>query len=196
MDCVFQIGNCKNVTVMSLRSNKLEFLPDEIGQMTKLRVLNLSDNRYKHTTTHAETHADTRRQHFLNGRFGSVSCSLTACSHHRNGWVCCHGYVLCRLYSAWAEEASLFSSSPLRLSLFLSLCLSQVEEPTVYLHQAEGPGSFVAFWQSGISLSLSSLHAYTETVECSARTQRYRYNNQITGPFGCIMFFYSVSIPI
>uniref|UniRef100_A0A673CAQ9 Leucine rich repeat containing 7 n=1 Tax=Sphaeramia orbicularis TaxID=375764 RepID=A0A673CAQ9_9TELE len=45
--CVFQIGNCKNVTVMSLRSNKLEFLPDEIGQMTKLRVLNLSDNRLK-----------------------------------------------------------------------------------------------------------------------------------------------------
>jgi len=42
---VLQIGNCKNVTVMSLRSNKLEFLPDEIGQMTKLRVLNLSDNR-------------------------------------------------------------------------------------------------------------------------------------------------------
>uniref|UniRef100_A0A1A8BMW2 Leucine rich repeat containing 7 n=1 Tax=Nothobranchius kadleci TaxID=1051664 RepID=A0A1A8BMW2_NOTKA len=32
---------------MSLRSNKLEFLPDEIGQMTKLRVLNLSDNRLK-----------------------------------------------------------------------------------------------------------------------------------------------------
>lgn len=31
---------------MSLRSNKLEFLPDEIGQMQKLRVLNLSDNRY------------------------------------------------------------------------------------------------------------------------------------------------------
>uniref|UniRef100_G3NS89 PDZ domain-containing protein n=1 Tax=Gasterosteus aculeatus aculeatus TaxID=481459 RepID=G3NS89_GASAC len=45
--CVFQIGNCKNVTVMSMRSNKLEFLPDEIGQMTKLRVLNLSDNRLK-----------------------------------------------------------------------------------------------------------------------------------------------------
>lgn len=42
---LLQIGNCKNVTVMSLRSNKLEFLPDEIGQMTKLRVLNLSDNR-------------------------------------------------------------------------------------------------------------------------------------------------------
>lgn len=41
-----QIGSCKNVTVMSLRSNKLEFLPDEIGQMQKLRVLNLSDNRY------------------------------------------------------------------------------------------------------------------------------------------------------
>lgn len=34
------------MTVMSLRSNKLEFLPDEIGQMQKLRVLNLSDNRY------------------------------------------------------------------------------------------------------------------------------------------------------
>lgn len=43
-----QIGNCRNVTVMSLRSNKLEFLPDEIGQMTKLRVLNLSDNRWLH----------------------------------------------------------------------------------------------------------------------------------------------------
>ncbi|KAJ7419642.1 leucine rich repeat containing 7 [Willisornis vidua] len=41
------IGSCKNVTVMSLRSNKLEFLPDEIGQMQKLRVLNLSDNRLK-----------------------------------------------------------------------------------------------------------------------------------------------------
>uniref|UniRef100_A0A672LNJ4 Leucine rich repeat containing 7 n=1 Tax=Sinocyclocheilus grahami TaxID=75366 RepID=A0A672LNJ4_SINGR len=44
---VLQIGNCRNVTVMSLRSNKIEFLPDEIGQMTKLRVLNLSDNRLK-----------------------------------------------------------------------------------------------------------------------------------------------------
>lgn len=41
-----QIGSCKNVTVMSLRSNKLEFLPEEIGQMQRLRVLNLSDNRY------------------------------------------------------------------------------------------------------------------------------------------------------
>ncbi|MGH0138651.1 UNVERIFIED_CONTAM: hypothetical protein FKN15_044976 [Acipenser sinensis] len=41
------IGSCKNVTVMSLRSNKLEFLPEEIGQMQKLRVLNLSDNRLR-----------------------------------------------------------------------------------------------------------------------------------------------------
>ncbi|KAL6091808.1 hypothetical protein STEG23_025694, partial [Scotinomys teguina] len=41
------IGSCKNVTVMSLRSNKLEFLPEEIGQMQRLRVLNLSDNRLK-----------------------------------------------------------------------------------------------------------------------------------------------------
>lgn len=60
--CLFQIGNCKNVTVMSLRSNKLEFLPDEIGQMTKLRVLNLSDNRWKHTQTHASTHIHTHRR--------------------------------------------------------------------------------------------------------------------------------------
>ncbi|XP_044530691.1 leucine-rich repeat-containing protein 7 [Gracilinanus agilis] len=44
---VIWIGSCKNVTVMSLRSNKLEFLPEEIGQMQKLRVLNLSDNRLK-----------------------------------------------------------------------------------------------------------------------------------------------------
>lgn len=51
-----QIGSCKNVTVMSLRSNKLEFLPDEIGQMQKLRVLNLSDNRYspRHFANHLE----------------------------------------------------------------------------------------------------------------------------------------------
>lgn len=58
--CVFQIGNCKNVTVMSLRSNKLEFLPDEIGQMTKLRVLNLSDNRYTHAHTLADDQTMTK----------------------------------------------------------------------------------------------------------------------------------------
>ena len=64
---LLQIGNCKNVTVMSLRSNKLEFLPDEIGQMTKLRVLNLSDNRYLpivllciHTVAHAHAHTETQ----------------------------------------------------------------------------------------------------------------------------------------
>lgn len=119
--CHLQIGNCKNVTVMSLRSNKLEFLPDEIGQMTKLRVLNLSDNRYTHTSacTHSHHHwwlnSDRRflqlnRQHFLNDRFCSAHM---ACS--------CHGYTLCRLIIAWAEELTVFSLNPLSWSVCLRL---------------------------------------------------------------------------
>ncbi|KAG9350880.1 hypothetical protein JZ751_024769 [Albula glossodonta] len=54
------IGSCKNVTVMSLRSNKLEFLPEEIGQMTKLRVLNLSDN-----SVNAPMSAPSRYRRFI-----------------------------------------------------------------------------------------------------------------------------------
>lgn len=65
---------------MSLRSNKLEFLPDEIGQMTKLRVLNLSDNRYSHTTVTRRVHA--RRRHFSMAVL--VLCDLTARGCHGN----------------------------------------------------------------------------------------------------------------
>ncbi|NXN24846.1 ERBIN protein, partial [Nycticryphes semicollaris] len=43
----FQIGNWKHVTVLFLHSNKLEFLPEEMGDMQKLKVINLSDNRLK-----------------------------------------------------------------------------------------------------------------------------------------------------
>lgn len=99
---LFQIGNCRNVTVMSLRSNKLEFLPDEIGQMTKLRVLNLSDNRWRGD---AHTHA---------GRLARTRSEEMFSTHH------------------------------------VHVCLLQVEESPVHLHQAEGPGSSVAVRQSGI----------------------------------------------
>ena len=33
---------------MSLRSNKLTYIPDEIGRIPRLRVLNLSDNQLLH----------------------------------------------------------------------------------------------------------------------------------------------------
>ena len=42
---LLQLGSCNGITVLSLRSNKLEYLPDEIGRIPRLRVLNLSDNR-------------------------------------------------------------------------------------------------------------------------------------------------------
>jgi len=32
--------------VLFLHSNKLEFLPEEMGSMQKLKVINLSDNRF------------------------------------------------------------------------------------------------------------------------------------------------------
>ena len=39
-----QLGSCSGITVLSLRSNKLTYIPDEIGRIPRLRVLNLSDN--------------------------------------------------------------------------------------------------------------------------------------------------------
>uniref|UniRef100_A0A8C3SAD9 Erbin n=1 Tax=Chelydra serpentina TaxID=8475 RepID=A0A8C3SAD9_CHESE len=41
-----EIGKWKNATVLFLHSNKLEFLPEEMGDMQKLKVINLSDNRF------------------------------------------------------------------------------------------------------------------------------------------------------
>ena len=44
--CVFvQLGSCGGLTVLSLRSNSLTYVPDEIGRIPRLRVLNLSDNK-------------------------------------------------------------------------------------------------------------------------------------------------------
>lgn len=73
------------------------------------------------------------RQHFLNGRLASA---LTACS--------CYGYVFCRLYRVWAGGGG-DASLPLLTSPSLCVCLLQVKESTVYLYQAEGPGSSLAF---------------------------------------------------
>uniref|UniRef100_A0A671L4K1 Erbin n=1 Tax=Sinocyclocheilus anshuiensis TaxID=1608454 RepID=A0A671L4K1_9TELE len=41
-----EMGSLKNVTVLFLHSNKLETLPEEMGDMQKLKVINLSDNKY------------------------------------------------------------------------------------------------------------------------------------------------------
>ncbi len=40
-----QMGNWKNATVLFLHSNKLESLPEEMGDMQKLKVINLSNNK-------------------------------------------------------------------------------------------------------------------------------------------------------
>lgn len=40
-----QMGNWKNATVLFLHSNKLESLPEEMGEMQKLKVINLSNNK-------------------------------------------------------------------------------------------------------------------------------------------------------
>lgn len=40
-----QMGNWKNATVLFLHSNKLESLPEEMGDMLKLKVINLSNNK-------------------------------------------------------------------------------------------------------------------------------------------------------
>lgn len=141
---------------MSLRSNKLEFLPDEIGQMTKLRVLNLSDNRYTHTHTHRPSydspvttgcaHTLTRRQTLSQWpSFGAVA----ALDGLRLPWGRASVLPWLRALQAvqcvGCDGTSLFSFSPLPPSLpnFL-LVPPQVKESTVYLHKAEGPGSSVA----------------------------------------------------
>lgn len=87
------------------------------------------------TRTHTHTHTETKllydsvvnrynahtSANFFNGRFGSVYC------FHGNGWVCCYGYMLCGLYSAWVMKHLwvFFSFSP-SLSPPLSVCLSRL----------------------------------------------------------------------
>lgn len=86
------------------------------------------------------------RQHFLNGRFGSA---VTAYS--------CHGYVLCRLYSAWAEEMSLFSFSPLPPSVRVSLRLKNL--PFTFTKLKD----LAALWLSDNQVSAHEYAAQTHT---------------------------------
>lgn len=43
---LLQMGNWTNATVLFLHSNKLESLPEEMGDMQKLKVINLSNNKW------------------------------------------------------------------------------------------------------------------------------------------------------
>lgn len=44
---IFQLGSCSGITVLSVRSNRLSYIPDEIGRIPRLRVLNLSSNQLR-----------------------------------------------------------------------------------------------------------------------------------------------------
>jgi protein scribble len=47
MLCVlFQIGQCAALGVLSLRDNRVMFIPREIGNLKELHVLDVSGNRY------------------------------------------------------------------------------------------------------------------------------------------------------
>ena len=41
-----QVGECKSLHVLSLRENELMEVPEELGQLTDLTVLDLVGNRY------------------------------------------------------------------------------------------------------------------------------------------------------
>ena len=41
------MGSCNGLTVLSLRSNRIQYVPDELGRIPRLRVLNLSGNRIR-----------------------------------------------------------------------------------------------------------------------------------------------------
>jgi len=42
-----QLGSCSRLTILSLRTNNLSSIPDEIGRIPNLHVLNLSDNKLR-----------------------------------------------------------------------------------------------------------------------------------------------------
>ncbi len=42
------MGKCKSLHILSLRENDVTSLPEEIGQLTQLRVLDVSGNRISH----------------------------------------------------------------------------------------------------------------------------------------------------
>ena len=43
-----QLGSCNSITLLSLSSNYLNYLPDEMGRISNLAVLNLSNNNLKY----------------------------------------------------------------------------------------------------------------------------------------------------
>ena len=44
----FQVGQCKTLHVLSLRENELCELPEELGELPNLKVLDIVGNRIKH----------------------------------------------------------------------------------------------------------------------------------------------------
>lgn len=44
---MFQIGQCKTLHVLSLRENELCELPEEVGHLPRLKVLDIISNRIK-----------------------------------------------------------------------------------------------------------------------------------------------------
>ena len=46
LDCCFQIGRCQRLGVLSLRDNRIMYLPPEVGNLKELHVLDVSGNRY------------------------------------------------------------------------------------------------------------------------------------------------------
>jgi len=47
LKCYVQLGSCLRLTILSLRTNNLLCIPDEIGRIPNLHVLNLSDNKLR-----------------------------------------------------------------------------------------------------------------------------------------------------
>ncbi|XP_012519957.1 PREDICTED: protein LAP2 [Propithecus coquereli] len=60
-----QIGSWKNITVLFLHSNKLETLPEEMGDMQKLKVINLSDNRFSKPLIPLQKETDSETQKMM-----------------------------------------------------------------------------------------------------------------------------------
>ena len=42
---VWQLGSCTSMTILSLRDNRIVRIPDDIGRMPNLQVMNLACNR-------------------------------------------------------------------------------------------------------------------------------------------------------
>lgn len=57
--CIFFnfLGNLKNLGVLSLRDNKLQYLPAEVGQCSALHVLDVSGNRYVQTLLYTKIYS-------------------------------------------------------------------------------------------------------------------------------------------